>query len=138
PAEGRHRPFSVRIRVDLPEPERPITTKISPSLTSNEASMTAAVTKPASETSLRVDSLRILLTASAGRRPKTLSTSSLRWTLTLTSQSGRLAWDVVSGAAAEVATAGDAAHLLTTRPIEDTQKTHPGRGPTTTVSQNSQ
>ncbi|GMA36790.1 hypothetical protein GCM10025876_29940 [Demequina litorisediminis] len=33
----------MRMRVDLPEPDRPMTTKISPFLTSNEASMTAAV-----------------------------------------------------------------------------------------------
>ena len=33
----------MRIRVDLPEPDRPMTTKISPGRTSNEASMTAGV-----------------------------------------------------------------------------------------------
>ena len=41
---ARSSPFSIRISVDLPEPDRPMTTKISPSSTSKDASMTAAVT----------------------------------------------------------------------------------------------
>ncbi|VXB92825.1 hypothetical protein PSCLAVI8L_210023 [Pseudoclavibacter sp. 8L] len=70
PAVGSSRPLRVRMRVDLPEPERPMTTKISPCLTSKVASMTAAVT-PAPSSDLGVPELS-RFAASLGLRPKTL------------------------------------------------------------------
>ncbi len=52
PDVGFHSPLSMRMSVDLPEPERPMTTKISPCFTSNDASITAAV--PSGLTSSRL------------------------------------------------------------------------------------
>src|SRR5690606_28297315 len=80
---GVSRPLSIRMRVDLPEPDRPMTTKVSPGCTSKEASMTAAV--PMGLTSSRLAPARSRLTASWDRRPKTLYTFSARSALTLTS-----------------------------------------------------
>src|SRR5699024_5062147 len=70
PAVGVHRPLSIRISVDFPEPDSPMTTKISPSSTSKLASITAAV--PYSLTSSAVAPERNLGRASAARRPNTL------------------------------------------------------------------
>ena len=70
PLVASWRPFSIRISVDLPEPDSPITTKISPVFTSNEASMTAAV--PSDETESRVAPAFSRFTISAGLRPNTL------------------------------------------------------------------
>ena len=60
----------MRMIVDLPEPDRPMMTKISPRSTVKLASMTAAV--PASATSWRDAPARNRATASFGLRPKTL------------------------------------------------------------------
>ena len=49
PADGSTSPLSMRMSVDLPEPESPMTTKISPRLTSKDESMTAAVAAPPRE-----------------------------------------------------------------------------------------
>lgn len=70
PDVGFHRPLSIRMSVDLPEPERPMTTKISPRRTSKDASMTAAV--PSDLTSSRDAPCSRRRMASTGRRPKTL------------------------------------------------------------------
>src|SRR5690554_1023085 len=88
PALGVSRPLSIRMRVDLPEPDRPMTTKVSPGLTSKVASMTAAV--PSDLTSSRGAPSRRRRTASWDRRPNTLYTLSARNELTLTSQ--RFGW----------------------------------------------
>src|SRR5699024_9580584 len=72
PAVGAHSPLSVRIRVDLPEPDRPMTTKISPSSTSKLASMTAAI--PILVRSFRSAPSSSRLITSFGRLPRTLYT----------------------------------------------------------------
>ena len=51
PAVGASSPLSMRMMVDLPDPDSPMITKISPRLTVKLASTTAAV--PASATSAR-------------------------------------------------------------------------------------
>lgn len=61
----------MRIRVDLPEPDRPMTTKFSPGSTVKLASITAAVS-PSSRSSARSRPLRRASTPREGRRPKTL------------------------------------------------------------------
>ena len=51
PAVGSSSPLSVRSRVDLPDPDRPMTTNIWPSSTSIDASITAAVVPSARRSS---------------------------------------------------------------------------------------
>jgi hypothetical protein len=70
-AVGSRRPLSMRSRVDLPEPDRPMTTKIWPGSTVKEASITAAVV-PSARSPSRSAPSRSLSTASSGRLPKTL------------------------------------------------------------------
>jgi hypothetical protein len=67
-------PLSMRMRVDLPEPDRPMTTKISPVRTEKLASMTAAV--PMGVTSSRVAPCSSRVTTSAALRPNALYTCS--------------------------------------------------------------
>ena len=71
PAVMGSRPLTMRMRVDLPEPDRPMTTKISPLSTSKEVSMTAAVCPDFLSWSRVLPALSFL-TPSDGRRPKTL------------------------------------------------------------------
>ncbi len=61
----------MRSKVDLPDPDRPMTTKISPGSTVNEASITAAVV-PSARSSSRSAPSRSRSTASPGRLPNTL------------------------------------------------------------------
>ncbi len=61
----------MRSRVDLPEPDNPMTTKICPGSTVNEASITAAVV-PSARNSSRSEPLSSFRTASSGRLPNTL------------------------------------------------------------------
>ncbi|CAM5245788.1 hypothetical protein STENM327S_08475 [Streptomyces tendae] len=91
PAVGSDRPLSMRSSVDLPDPDSPMTTKISPGSTVKDASMTAAVVPSArsssrtSPWSLRTSSWRSRSTAWSCFLPKTLyrfSASSLADTLT--------------------------------------------------------
>lgn len=70
PAVASWRPLSIRMMVDLPEPDRPMMTKISPGETAKLASMTAAV--PASATCVRLSPALSRLTACFGFFPKTL------------------------------------------------------------------
>lgn len=51
PAVGSRSPLSMRSNVDFPDPDRPITTKICPGSTVNEASITAAVVPSARSSS---------------------------------------------------------------------------------------
>lgn len=82
PAVGSSRPLSMRSKVDLPEPDRPITTKIWPGSTRNEASITAAVVPSARSSSRSVSPLSSARTAFAtaaplsGPLPNTLYTCS--------------------------------------------------------------
>lgn len=75
PEVGCASPLRVRSSVDFPDPDRPITTKISPCCTSNEASITAAVVPSARNWSRSAPALR-RRTPSLGLRPKTLNTCS--------------------------------------------------------------
>ncbi len=53
PAVGSCKRFNIRTSVDFPEPERPITTKTSPGLTSKDTSLTAATQPVFSKSSPR-------------------------------------------------------------------------------------
>src|SRR5699024_11799800 len=70
PAVAGSRPLTMRMRVDLPDPDRPMTTNISPDSTLKEASITAAVV-PSSRSWSRVARLRRRSTARLGFRPNT-------------------------------------------------------------------
>lgn len=85
PAVGSDRPLSMRSSVDLPDPDSPMTTKISPGSTVKDASMTAAVVPSARSSSRASSPWRSRSTAWSGFLPKTLyrfSASSLADTLT--------------------------------------------------------
>ncbi len=75
PEVGSARPFSRRSSVDLPDPDRPMTTKSSPGSTAKEASITAAVVPSARSSSRSAPSLT-RRTPSLALRPKTLNTCS--------------------------------------------------------------
>jgi hypothetical protein len=70
PAVASCSPLSMRMIVDLPDPERPMMTKISPGATVKLASMTAAV--PASATCVRLSPAARRRAACLGFFPKTL------------------------------------------------------------------
>ena len=72
PAVGSISRISVRTSVDLPEPERPMTTNTSPGQTSSETSRTAAMQPVFSRSSLRERSASGLPTMRSARGPEDL------------------------------------------------------------------
>ena len=72
PAVGSIRRLSSRTSVDLPEPDRPMTTKISPSCTAKLASLTPSVWPVRSKMAALSRPSRTRCIASCGRSPKTL------------------------------------------------------------------
>jgi hypothetical protein len=78
PAVGSMRRMSVRTRVDLPEPESPMTTKTSPGHTSSDTSLTATTQPVFSRCSARGRSASGDPTSLSPFGPKTFQTPSAR------------------------------------------------------------
>ena len=76
PAVGSISLISVRTSVDLPEPERPITTNTSPGYTSNDTSRTAATQPVFSRNSARGRSASGVPITLSALRPKIFQTPS--------------------------------------------------------------
>ena len=78
PAVGSISRISVRTSVDLPEPERPITTNTSPGYTSNETSRTAATQPVFARSSPRGRSASAVPITLSALRPKIFQIPSAR------------------------------------------------------------